>query len=82
MYMSEEDYYNDRADRWLCPDAEQYPQPTMKELICQLAHSMAREESGDCACHGGGWILTDYDTWHQCPFHYSNQTHPEDFGYE
>jgi hypothetical protein len=33
----------------------------------------------DCRCHGGGWILSDVDTWHQCPDHFAGQLHPEDF---
>lgn len=32
----------------------------------------------DCACRGGGWILSQIDTWHQCPDHYTGQRHPED----
>lgn len=32
-----------------------------------------------CRCHGGGWILSDVDTWHKCPDHYkAGQPHPED----
>ena len=32
-----------------------------------------------CRCHGGGWILSDLDTWHRCPDHYvPGQPHPED----
>lgn len=30
-----------------------------------------------CACHGGGWILSDFDTWHECPAH-RGMPHPED----
>ena len=32
-----------------------------------------------CHCHGGGWILSDVDTWHKCPDHYvQGQKHPDD----
>jgi hypothetical protein len=30
-----------------------------------------------CECHGSGWILTDFDTWHECPLH-RGRPHPED----
>lgn len=30
-------------------------------------------------CDGcNGWKLSDFDTWHACPFHYKGQLHPED----
>lgn len=32
-----------------------------------------------CLCRGSGWALSDVDTWHQCPIHYKNQRHPEDY---
>lgn len=32
----------------------------------------------DCRCHGGGWILSEVDTWHHCPDHYTGQAHPDD----
>ena len=22
-----------------------------------------------CPCHGRGWMLSDFDTWHRCPIH-------------
>ncbi len=32
-----------------------------------------------CRCNGGGWILSDVDTWHKCPDHYqAGQPHPDD----
>lgn len=33
-----------------------------------------------CQCHGGGWTVSDYDSVHQCHFHYSSQPHPDDPG--
>jgi hypothetical protein len=36
-------------------------------------------DAEDCRCHGGGWILSDVDTWHKCPDHHvAGQPHPED----
>lgn len=32
-----------------------------------------------CRCHGSGWALSELDTWHCCPVHYSGQSHPEDY---
>jgi hypothetical protein len=39
---------------------------------------MSAEEPATCRCRGGGWLLSDVDTWHACPRHYSGQPHPED----
>lgn len=36
------------------------------------------EDPNKCPCRGGGWVLSEVDTWHQCPSHYSGQRHPED----
>lgn len=40
----------------------------------------ANPNASRCPCHGGGWALSEVDTWHQCPCHYRGQPHPEDFG--
>jgi hypothetical protein len=37
------------------------------------------EDPETCACHGGGWILSQLDTFHQCPVHFAGQRHPEDY---
>lgn len=29
-----------------------------------------------CPCRGSGWIGSDYDTWHVCPYHFGGP-HPE-----
>jgi hypothetical protein len=40
------------------------------------------EDPETCACHGGGWILSQLDSWHACPVHHvKGQRHPED-GYD
>ena len=36
----------------------------------------------ECRCNGGGWILSEVDTWHKCPDHHKGQPHPEDYVYE
>lgn len=33
-----------------------------------------------CRCGGRGWVLSDLDTWHSCPYH--DGPHPEDYCYE
>lgn len=34
-----------------------------------------------CPCRGGGWLLSDLDTWHKCPVHkHEGMGHPEDEG--
>jgi len=30
-----------------------------------------------CECKGRGWILSDFDTWHQCKIHGKDVPHPE-----
>jgi hypothetical protein len=37
-----------------------------------------REDEDECGCRGGGWFLSDVDTWHKCPVHALNARHPED----
>ena len=31
----------------------------------------------DCACNGCGWLLSQLDTFEQCPDHFEGQAHPE-----
>lgn len=31
-----------------------------------------------CPCGGSGWLLSDYDTWHECGLHSHGAPHPED----
>ena len=31
-----------------------------------------------CGCRGGGWFLSEVDTWHQCPAHGLGVPHPEE----
>ncbi len=37
----------------------------------------ADEDPNRCRCGGGGWALSEVDTWHECPIHYKGQIHPE-----
>jgi hypothetical protein len=32
---------------------------------------------GTCPCHGSGWLISDFDTFHRCGFH-GGPPHPED----
>ena len=34
-------------------------------------------EPSDCGCRGRGWYISNLDTIHQCPIHYTEQRHPE-----
>ena len=36
------------------------------------------EDPARCGCRGRGWVLSDLDTWHQCPIHGKGARHPED----
>ncbi len=34
-----------------------------------------------CLCKGSGWALSDRDSWHRCPEHWTKESrHPEDEG--
>lgn len=37
----------------------------------------AHPEPNQCRCGGRGWVLSEVDTWHKCPYHGKNATHPE-----
>lgn len=37
----------------------------------------ATEDAGECPCRGYGWALSDVDTWHECPAHFTGQRHPD-----
>jgi len=39
----------------------------------------AHPDPARCRCHGGGWALSEVDTWHECPIHFTGQPHPEDY---
>lgn len=36
----------------------------------------AHPDESECPCRGG-WLLSDLDTWHQCPYHGHGVPHPE-----
>ena len=38
----------------------------------------AERDPKDCLCRGRGWALSEVDTWHKCPAHYTNQPHPDE----
>ena len=31
----------------------------------------------ECWCRGSGWVYTDWDSHHECPYHYRGQPHSE-----
>ena len=31
----------------------------------------------ECPCHGSGWLLSNFDTFHRCPIHGQGVPHPE-----
>lgn len=37
-----------------------------------------RQDPEECPCRGHGWALSEVDTWHQCPRHFTTQPHPEE----
>jgi len=41
--------------------------------------SFARTDPDECGCKGHGWFLSQLDTWHKCPAHWTKESgHPED----
>ena len=42
----------------------------------------AEQNPSKCPCRGRGWLLSDLDTWHQCPVHGSGAPYPESEGDE
>ena len=53
----------------------------MEPDLNAIVHHMTDIIPSRCGCRGGGWIVTDYDTRHECPLHYRDQPNPE-FEYE
>ena len=44
-----------------------------------IHREMTMDCEGDitvCPCGGHGWMLSDYDTFHECPYH-RGRVHPE-----
>ena len=39
--------------------------------------AFADADKAKCPCKGG-WYLSDFDTWHECPEHHAGEPHPED----
>jgi hypothetical protein len=54
---------------------------SLQDIYTEMESGLwAVPEEGLCPCHGGGWVLSDLDTWHKCPIHFHGQRHPEDEG--
>lgn len=51
------------------------------EMACYTS-LWADEDPSRCGCRGKGWMLSDVDTWHQCPVHGAGVQHPEEADYE
>ena len=51
------------------------------EMACYTS-LWADEDPSRCGCRGRGWMLSDVDTWHQCPAHGRGVMHPEEAEYE
>lgn len=47
------------------------------EEYCR-GYAWVNPDSAKCGCRGGGWWLSDVDTWHKCPCHAKDAPHPED----
>lgn len=66
-------YYDDPSDHYsdnvatLAEQVAAYP--------AQVAFA-ALHDGKECQCRNG-WILSPFDSWHECPVHYANQSHPE-----
>jgi len=71
-YTSEEAYNRDVKSY----EAEQEGGSYFDRLR-QLACVNADPDAEKCGCNGYGWLSTDYDTYHTCPFHYTRQDWPE-----
>ena len=51
--------------------------------ICRNSTTWSDTDPDLCGCRGGGWWLSQLDTWHKCPNHAPDAPHPEcDYGYE
>lgn len=50
---------------------------TIPDAINEYRYNAANEDPRLCPCGGGGWVLSDWDTWHTCPVHHNGQQHPE-----
>lgn len=50
---------------------------TPTDAMREFAANTACPEVEECPCRGGGWVLTNYDTYERCPAHFTGQPHPE-----
>lgn len=48
----------------------------ISEAIAEHARNTADLDPEFCGCRGGGWVLSSWDSWHQCPAH-PGHPHPE-----
>jgi hypothetical protein len=51
---------------------------TLTEVVAQEVALVSDPDPAQCRCHGGGYILSGYDTWEHCSYHWSaSKRHPE-----
>lgn len=58
-------------------DDDGYSNQAQRECAAIRRGYASEEDPKDCPCHGGGWILSDWDTWEKCPVHNRGQMDPE-----
>ncbi len=52
---------------------------TYYDEIARNSSTWAHPRAALCGCRGGGWWISEVDTMHECPYHYSkDQPHPDD----
>ena len=55
---------------------------TIRENIqAQMTYDCVPTAS-ECWCRGSGWVLSDYDSFHECRYHYEGQPNNESSQYE
>ena len=48
----------------------------LQAAVNQSVQEETTPEPELCSCRGYGWILSDYDSWHECRFH-KGMPHPD-----
>ena len=51
---------------------------TIQTAVVEHARNAADPDPDRCPCGGGGWQLSDYDSWVKCPAH--SGPHPDTYG--
>lgn len=48
----------------------------MESIRAQMSYD-CRPDTARCWCRGSGWVVSDWDSAHECPHHYRGQPGPE-----